>query len=79
VEAGRGSLLLRAALLEQPLAPGWQEDLARGAAASFPVKAADLMQDYAGAAIGKRLKQLEAAWISSGFALERAELLALPD
>ena len=70
------ALALRAALLEQPLDP---EDLdtARDAATqTFPVKAADLMPDVHGPALGDMLRQLEADWIASGFNLTRDELLA---
>lgn len=69
------AMTLRSALLEQPVLPDLGSDLARGAAAKFPVKAADLMPDLSGAALGAALKQLESAWIASGFTLGRAELL----
>ena len=48
----------------------------RGAKARFPVKPADLMPGLEGAALGARLKELEARWIASGLTLTRAELLA---
>ncbi|NBC97410.1 MAG: CCA tRNA nucleotidyltransferase, partial [Deinococcus-Thermus bacterium] len=67
-----------AALAEAPLPAGMEAALAEGAAAAFPVRAADLMPDYAGPALGARMKQLEAAWIASGFAATKADLLALP-
>lgn len=69
-------VLLRAALLEAPPPPDWQQAIARGAAAEFPVRAADLMPDYTGPALGRRLAELEEAWIASGFTLTRAQLLA---
>ncbi|SLN33690.1 CCA-adding enzyme [Roseovarius gaetbuli] len=72
---GLDILLLRAALSEQTLAPGTAGDLARGAAAKFPVKAADLMPDLSGAALGARLAELERRWIGSGFRLERDDLI----
>ena len=68
-------LLLRAALLETPLAPDMQDDLARGAAARFPVTAADLMPGLSGPALGQRLADLERRWIASGFSLTREDLL----
>lgn len=68
-------VVLRAALLEQPVSPGLDPDLRLGATAAFPLKAADLMPGLSGAALGAALKQLEAAWVSSGFRLSRAELL----
>lgn len=68
-------MLLRAALLEQPLSPDLESDIARGAAAVFPVRARDLLPDLKGAELGQVLKQLEAEWIASGFCRSRAELL----
>jgi len=68
--------LLRAALLGGPPAPDLAAEAARGAAARFPVAAADLMPGYTGPALGARLKELEEAWIASDFRLSREELLA---
>ncbi|MFN3210442.1 MAG: CCA tRNA nucleotidyltransferase [Roseovarius sp.] len=73
----RDILLLRAALLEQPVS---QEALAAaqtGARAEFPVSARDLMPRFSGPAVGEALKKMEAAWIDSGFALDREALLKL--
>ena len=67
--------LLRGALFEQPLSAGMDDDIAAGAGAVFPVKAADLMPQVTGPALGARLKELEARWIASGFTLGKAELL----
>ncbi|WP_281954637.1 CCA tRNA nucleotidyltransferase [Pseudophaeobacter arcticus] len=74
-ELARSACLLRAALLEQPVSPELETDLTRGADAVFPIVAADLMPDLSGVALGAALKQLEQAWITSGFTLGRAELL----
>lgn len=68
-------LLARAALIGAPLPNGWQVDAARGAAARFPVSAADLMPALSGPALGQRLAELESRWIASGFSLSRAALL----
>lgn len=76
IETGRDILLVRAALLGTPPPPGWQQDLARGAAAECPVRAADLMPALQGPALGARLREIEARWIASGFTLDRAALLA---
>ena len=70
------ALLLRAALLEQPLPETTVQDVTRGANATFPIAAADLMPDYSGPALGERLRALEARWIDSGFTLNKADLLA---
>tara|TARA_R110002096_G_scaffold24713_17_gene77799 strand:- start:2835 stop:4034 length:1200 start_codon:yes stop_codon:yes gene_type:complete len=76
-EIAQSVVLARAALFETPPAMGWQAEIARGAAAEFPVAAADLMPELQGAALGARLKQLENRWVASGFALSRAELLGV--
>jgi len=69
-------VLARAAVLAVPPPAGWSGDIARGAAAEFPLAAADLMPALHGPALGARLKALESRWIDSGFALSRAQLLA---
>ncbi|RSK30712.1 CCA tRNA nucleotidyltransferase [Rhodovulum iodosum] len=74
--AARDAVLLRAAALSAPIADGAKDDIARGAAARFPVCAADLMPALEGPALGARLKELESRWIASGFTLTKAELLA---
>jgi poly(A) polymerase len=72
----RDVALLRAAMFEQSPAPGWQADASRGAEASCPVTAQDLMPALQGAALGARLKQLQSRWLASDLTLTRAELLA---
>ena len=74
-EKGRDAVVLRAALLEQPVDLAQLADITHGAQAIFPVKATDLMPDLSGPELGARLKSLEEAWIASGFALDRAALL----
>lgn len=75
-ETGADAVLARAALMESPLPPDWPADVARGAAARFPVVAADLMPALSGAALGKRLKELQILWLRSDLRLTRAQLLA---
>lgn len=75
-EAGASAVLARAALLGEVLPEGWQAEVARGAAAKFPLRAADLAQMHEGAALGARLRELEARWVVSGFTLTREALLA---
>jgi poly(A) polymerase len=75
-EAGVDAVLLRAALMETPLPPDWQAEVARGAMSVMPVTAADLMPDLQGAALGARLKEIEARWLASDLRLTRADLLA---
>lgn len=74
-EGGRDAVLLRAALLESPLSTDWQTDVARGAASVMPVTAIDLMPDLQGAALGARLKEIEARWLASDLRLTRADFL----
>jgi poly(A) polymerase len=68
--------LLRAAISGRQLQEGFRNELDRGAAAEFPVRAADLMPELQGPALGRRLKELEQRWINSDFELNASELLA---
>jgi len=77
-EAARAALALRAALLGDAIPRDMAQEVARGAAAQFPVRARDLAGAVSGPALGARLRALERAWIDSGFRLDRAALLALP-
>lgn len=75
-EVAEDVALVRAASLPAPLPDHWRDTIARAAAARLPVVAADLMPALSGAALGARLKDLEARWIASGFALTRDDLLS---
>ncbi len=68
-------LTLRAALLQEHIDRRAFAEMEEGAAAVFPLRAADLMPAYEGRALGDRLRFLEALWITSGFELTREELL----
>ena len=68
------ALLLRGAMLEHPLPDGWAAEIARGAAARFPITAADL-PGLIGPALGQELKRLEKAWLASDLRLTRSQLL----
>ena len=68
-------LLLRSALTGSGITKGDLAMVARGAGAKFPVKAADLMPEFRGPALGRKLAQLEARWIASDFSLTRDALL----
>jgi poly(A) polymerase len=72
---GADAILLRAAVLEHPLPPDALAEVARGAAASFPVTAADLMPALTGPALGQRLSDLQARWLASNLAATRDDLL----
>ncbi|OYX27159.1 MAG: CCA tRNA nucleotidyltransferase [Rhodobacterales bacterium 32-66-7] len=73
---GEDALLARAALLSQPVPAGADADLTRGATATFPVTAADLMPALNGQALGRRLKALETAWLASDLRLDRVALMS---
>ncbi|KUJ78069.1 poly(A) polymerase [Ruegeria marisrubri] len=75
-DEGLDAVLLRCAFLEQPWHPELAKSLQKGAGALFPIKAKDLVPDFQGVALGRKLAELEARWIASGFALGRDELLA---
>jgi poly(A) polymerase len=76
--AGRGSdaMLARAAVMGVWLQPGWMAELSRGAKATFPVTAADLMPALQGPALGARLAQLTDRWLASDLRLTRDDLLS---
>ena len=76
-ELGADVTLARAALFEEHLPEGWQDDVARGAAQTFPLKPADLMPVYQGPDLGMALKRAEAHWLAQDFAPTRAELKSL--
>ena len=67
--------ILRAASLGQPVAPFVQDEIAKGAGATFPVKPRDLMPGLQGPELGEALRRLERRWIASGFMLSRDDLL----
>ncbi|WP_425040102.1 CCA tRNA nucleotidyltransferase [Primorskyibacter sp. S187A] len=75
VEPSLQILCLRSAALETPLPALARQDVERGAEAVFPIKAADLMQDYSGPALGEALRRLERQWIASDFKMTREDLL----
>ena len=68
-------VLARAALFGTPPPADAAAEIARGAAASFPVTAADLMPALTGAALGQRLRQLQARWLAGDLRLDKADLL----
>lgn len=72
-EAARDAALIRAAALGLPPPGDLEGEIARGKGAVLPVAARDL--DLSGPALGRALRQMEAAWIASDFTLGRAELV----
>lgn len=71
------AMILRSALLEMPIASSVCSDAEEGSQAVFPVSAKDLMPKLKGPELGKKLSQLERAWIASGFALTQKQLLLM--
>ncbi|WP_103335118.1 CCA tRNA nucleotidyltransferase [Pseudotabrizicola formosa] len=72
---GADAVLARAAVMEQPLPMDWEAELARGAIAEFPLRAADLMSRLQGPALGAALEAARQRWLASNLTLTRAQLL----
>ena len=75
-EMARDVLLLRAALADRDVAADDMAEAAMAETMRFPVSASDLMPDYEGPALGRKLKELERRWIASRFTLSRDQLLS---
>ena len=73
---GQAALGLRCALFEQAYAPELDAEIAKGAGATFPVSARDIMPTFEGPALGAALKRLEKIWIDSGFEADKRFLLS---
>lgn len=69
------ALLLRAAMAEVPPEPSMLETVSTASTAKFPIAAKDLMPAFQGPALGRKLAELEQAWINSSFTLKKSELL----
>ncbi|MDF2231358.1 CCA tRNA nucleotidyltransferase [Albimonas sp. CAU 1670] len=76
-EAARDAALLRAAATGCPPPRTLTRDVARGATATFPVQAQDLVARgmKPGPALGKRLAALEDQWVRSDFRATKGEML----
>lgn len=70
---------LRSAMFEQPLPAQTRAQVLNAAEQVFPIRAKDLMPMFSGAELGGALKTLQRAWLESGFALTKPELLKLLD
>lgn len=75
LDAATSILLLRATVFEMPLMSEGLAAAHTGAHAQFPIRPADLIDRFQGAALGRALKELESRWIASDFALSKSELL----
>ncbi len=76
-EAARDAALLRAAATGAPPPRSLSRDVARGATATFPVQAQDLVARgmKPGPALGRRLAALEDQWVRSDFRATKGEML----
>ncbi len=74
---GADAVFARAACRDTALPDRWYADLARGAAARFPLRPADLKPPLSGPALGAALKRAEAYWIAEDFAPDRDALRAV--
>lgn len=74
-EIALDAVLVRSALLGVPLPPDLRADLDKGSGARFPLSARDLSGSCSGPELGRRLRRLEAAWIDSGYTLDRTSLI----
>lgn len=75
-EVARDHALLRQAQgLDCP--DNWRMLVERASDQTFPLSAADLMPDLRGPQLGQGLKAAEQAWIDSGFAIPKADLIRL--
>jgi poly(A) polymerase len=74
---GADALFARAAQRGAPLPRRWYADLARGAAATFPLRPSDLAPALSGPALGAALKRAESHWIDADFTPDREALRAL--
>lgn len=66
--------LIRSASLASPLAPDLAQEIGKGAAATFPLSAKDLMPELDGPALGKALAEGERLWIASDFQMDAGAL-----
>jgi len=75
IDPGLDIVVLRHALLESPFDSAVRQIMEQASHAKFPVTPHDLMPEYSGPALGRRLSELEQRWIESGFSLGREDLL----
>jgi poly(A) polymerase len=76
-EAARDAALIRAGAAGDPPPRRMAREIARGATATFPIAADDLIARgmKPGPKLGRRLAELEEAWVQSDFRATRGELL----
>jgi poly(A) polymerase len=76
-QSGLDAMLVLHAHLGTGLPDSLHQELNIGEGAQFPITAADLSDEYKGAALGAYLKKLETAWIASNLQATKEELLAM--
>ena len=74
-DAATDRYLIEQASMTQPADPDRIASFAHAAVQVFPLKAADLMPDLQGVALGQALKSAQARWIASSFTLTKDDLL----
>ena len=74
-EAAINQAAITAAVLGHEIDTNIKKSAQFAASQTFPMQAADLMPDLQGPALGRAMKEAEAAWIASGFTLTKTELL----
>lgn len=75
-DAARDGLLVAAASAGAPVDRRAIAATRDAAGQVFPIRAADLMPELTGPALGRTMERLEQEWIDSGFSLARGDLLA---
>ena len=74
-DTARDGILIAAAIAGQNVDEAALDRILFAAAQNFPIKAADLMPQLTGPALGETMKRLEQEWIASGFTLTREDLI----
>ena len=76
IESARDAMLIRAARGDTDLPQAMEAEITRGATATFPVSAKDLIDQLGeGPQLGQALKRLENLWLESDMKLDRDVLL----
>ncbi|WP_420861806.1 CCA tRNA nucleotidyltransferase [Algirhabdus cladophorae] len=74
VQFALNAALIQATVLEQPISASLDSVLTTAASQVFPLKAADLMPNFQGPALGEVLRVAETYWIKTGFQLSAQDL-----
>jgi poly(A) polymerase len=74
-DVAKAIVLGRSAMFETPAPQNWHDELARGAAAIFPVTAADFMPQLSGPELGAAIKAAKDQWLASDLHATKNQLL----